>query len=179
VACSGRATDNKPVVRVKERRAADLAVLAAVLPRVHEADGYPMWWPVEPGHWLARKTDSGAWVAQVDQRLVGHVGLHAVKRDRCRPAWTSVAGRAPEDLVEVVRLFIAPEFRRQGIARRLLDSAVEYARARGKWPVLDVVADDRPAAEDLYRVAGWRFAGTDVWFSENGRQLAVHCWVAA
>jgi L-amino acid N-acyltransferase YncA len=37
-----------------------------------------------------------------------------------------------------------------GVGRRLLDMAVQEAHACGLWPVLDVVANGRPAAEGWF-----------------------------
>jgi len=109
--------------------------------------------------------------------LCGHVGLHEVRAEDCRPAWAAATGRRPEQLAEVSRLFVAPPARGLGIGRRLLHRAEQAAHTRGAWPVLDVVADGRAAAEDLYRACGWQCLGAAAWFPGDGRELAINCWI--
>ncbi len=165
------------VVRLRERTAADLPALGVLLREVHETDGYPKRWPADPEGWLSGKAEYGAWVAEAAGGSCGHIGLHEVRAEDCRPSWAAATGRRPEQLAEVSRLFVAPPARGLGIGRRLLHRAVQAAHARGAWPVLDVVADGRSAAEDLYRACGWQCLGPAAWFPGDGRELAVNCWI--
>lgn len=83
------------------------------LSTVHEADGYPAVWPEDPAAWLHSATQVAAWVAESNDRIVGHLAL---------------------DLVDVglmvSRLFVRPECRGTGAAAALLDAAVAYAAER-------------------------------------------------
>jgi GNAT superfamily N-acetyltransferase len=163
-------------VRLRVRTATDLPVLGAVLREVHETAGYPTRWPADPQRWLAAKAGCGAWVAEAAGGLCGHVGLHQVQERDCRLAWLAVTGLRPDRLAEVSRLFVAPQAMGLGVGRHLLQQAVQAAHALGAWPVLDVVADGRTAAERLYRACGWRFAGRESWSPGDGRELPVNCW---
>ena len=165
------------IVSLRQRKEADLPVLAVVLRQVHEADGYPKRWPADPEHWLASKAEYGAWVAEVAGELSGHIGLDDVSEHACQPVWLAATGRRREELAEVTRLFVAPNARGTGIGRRLLSRAVEAAHARGAWPVLEVTADGRAAAGRLYLASGWQLVGGAPWFPGDGRKLAVDCWM--
>ena len=78
-------------------------------------------------------SDDGAsafWVAELDQQVVGMIGVQQTKR-----------GTA-----EIRRLRVAEPFRRRGIGRRLLAHAVEFCRERGYLKVtLDVRIEREPA----------------------------------
>lgn len=163
-------------VRLRVRTALDIPVLVLMLREVHETTGYPTRWPTDPPRWLAAKAGYGAWVAEVAGELCGHVGLQQVQEPDCRLAWLTVTGRQPEQLAEVSRLFVAPDAKGLGVGPRLLQHAVQAAHARSAWPVLDVVADGRTAAEHLYRACGWQHAGRESWSPGDGRELTVNSW---
>lgn len=59
---------------------------------------------------------------------------------------------------EVTVLAVAPEARRQGLGRALLDAAVEALRAAGVDRAWLVTTNDNLAALRLYQRAGWRLA---------------------
>lgn len=65
----------------------------------------------------------------------------------------SVAGEA-----ELLLLAVAPAFRRQGIARRLLEDFIERSRSAGVARVHLEVRDGNPAVA-MYRAAGFETAG--------------------
>jgi GNAT superfamily N-acetyltransferase len=99
-----------------------------------------------------------AWVAETDVGVVGHVSLHETGAPVTLATAAARAGRAPDQLAVVARLFVGPTGRRGGVARALLAAAVADAHARGLQPVLDV-ATQLTAAVALYESCGWRRAG--------------------
>ena len=128
-------------MEIRERRDGDLAACVRLLRDVHEQAGYPINWPAEPARWLTPEAALGCWVAVHGERVAGHVVL------------TGVGGRA-----EVERLFVDPTVTRQGIGRRLLEHCVRTAAGLGRPLALEVV-DNRGAAVQLYRRAGWLETG--------------------
>ena len=42
---------------------------------LHGRDGYPVNWPEQPATWVAEASALGAWVVELDGRVVGHIGL--------------------------------------------------------------------------------------------------------
>jgi ribosomal protein S18 acetylase RimI-like enzyme len=52
-------------------------------------------------------------------------------------------------------LFVAPEFRRRGVARRLMESAIAHARETGAAAVELETAVDNHAAKPLYETLGF------------------------
>lgn len=153
-------------VPVRPRTPADLLACVAVLRRVHEASGYPSRWPEDPGRWITPRDTVAAWVAEHDGSIAGHVALVRGIRLECLIRAT---GRAPDQLGGIARLYVDPAFRRNGLARALLDAAAGAAVACGLQPVLDVVSDARPAIA-LYERAGWHLAGTQpaTWVDPDG-----------
>ena len=61
-------------------------------------------------------------------------------------------------------LFVAEEARRSGMARALLDAAVQYARDDGAATISLETTADNAAARALYRAAGWHEDATQ-WYS--------------
>jgi GNAT superfamily N-acetyltransferase len=124
---------------LRERTAADLDACVLALRAVHEADGYPVNWPREPGRWLDPPGVLAAWVF-ADPEIAGHVLV------------TSPG--------EVGRLFVTPSHRGRGIGVRLLTQVRAWASGRGLGLVLEVVDDGRSAAVALYEGTGWTHQGT-------------------
>ncbi len=160
---------------VRTAKPGDLDGCVAMLRRVHETSGYPSRWPADPGRWLTPADQLAAWVAEDDGQLAGHVALVQGVRTPCLLRAT---GRGPGELGGIVRLFVDPAARRQGLARALLDTAAAHARACGLVPVLDVVADSAPAIA-LYERSGWRLAGTQTatWVTPAGLVPTLRCYV--
>lgn len=142
-------------VLIRERRDEDLPGCVDILRAVHEQAGYPINWPADPARWLSPESALGSWVAVVDDRVVGHVVLTAVR-----------------DHAEVERLFVDPTATGQGIGRQLLQHCVTTAAALNRELSLEVV-DNRGAAVHLYRRAGWLETGrTPIdWGGEHASEL--------
>jgi GNAT superfamily N-acetyltransferase len=163
-------------VPVRPRAPADLPGCVAALRRVHEASGYPSHWPDDPGRWITPSRMVAAWVAELDGSIAGHVALVRGMRLDCLLRAT---GLPAEALGGIARLYVDPAFQRRGLARALLEAAADGAVARDLRPVLDVVADARPAIA-LYEQAGWRLAGTQpaTWVHPDGTTPTICCYMA-
>lgn len=84
--------------------------------------------------------DGAFWVARSQGVLVGMVGLEPV---------------AGADAMEVRRMYVAPEMRRRGLARRLLAIAEEEARHRGVAEIELSTSELQEAALAFYHAAGY------------------------
>lgn len=70
-----------------------------------------------------------------------------------------VLGRAIADEAELLTLAVAPESRRKGTGRALVEEFAQEARDRGaETAFLEVAADNTPARA-LYEATGWRQSG--------------------
>ncbi|MER6448390.1 GNAT family N-acetyltransferase [Streptomyces venezuelae] len=150
-----------------------------MLAEVHEQDGYPVNWPDDPGGWLSGPTLLAAWVAELDGRIVGHVGLSRSAADDAAPAlWSGREGVGAAAAAVVGRLFVAPAARGHGIGALLMARATQEARGRALHPVLDVVASDTSAVA-LYERLGWELLATveQRWSPEL--TVTVRCYAAA
>ncbi|MEV2252440.1 GNAT family N-acetyltransferase [Streptomyces sp. NPDC050147] len=163
---------------VRPRRAPDLPACVEALAQVHKADGYPTNWPAHPADWLAGGSLIGAWVAELDGRVAGHVALCRSGADDVAPAlWSEREGVGAEETAVVSRLFVAPGARGHGIGARLLARVVAEAGERGLYPVLDVVASDTSATA-LYERTGWQFLGTGEQHWSPRQTVTVRCYAA-
>ena len=59
------------------------------------------------------------------------------------------------ELIYLYDLFVAPEFRRQGVARALMDAARQYGIDRAADRLQLETAVDNTAAQSLYERLGW------------------------
>ncbi len=65
------------------------------------------------------------------------------------------------------RLAVLPEYRRRGVARRLVAAGHDALRAKGARRVTALVAPDDPPATSLWRAAGYGFDETHARFVRN------------
>lgn len=150
-----------------------------VLAEVHQRDGYPVNWPDQPVEWLSHASVWGAWVAELDGRVVGHVSLSRSGDGDLAPGlWSDRSGASRELTAVVSRLFVAPQARGHGFGALLIGRAMEEARGRGLHPVLDVVASDTAAAA-LYERLGWELMATVERRWGPSQLVAVRCYAAA
>jgi ribosomal protein S18 acetylase RimI-like enzyme len=102
-------------------------------------------------HWAERARhgsagdDSATYFATVDDRVVGLVGAY-------RP-------NHAQAVVELVSMWTAPDARRTGAGRRLVDAVLEWARAGSVDSVELWVTQGNDPAIELYRSAGFRETG--------------------
>lgn len=168
--------DGSPSVRQRSDR--DLGDCVRVLAEVHERDGYPVNWPDLPDAWLTPPSLIASWVAELDGRVAGHVGLSRSDAGDAAPGlWSARTGVSVDATAVVNRLFVAPSARGHGIGALLMAQAVEHAQNHGLHPVLDVVASDTAAAA-LYERLGWQLLATveQRWSPEQ--RVAVRCYAA-
>ncbi|MEV8318062.1 GNAT family N-acetyltransferase [Streptomyces sp. NPDC059900] len=165
-------------VRVRPRHAPDLPACVEALAQVHAADGYPVNWPERAVDWLTGGSLAGAWVAELDGRVAGHVVLCRQGGDDVAPVlWSEREGVPDAGIAVVSRLFVAPWARGHGLGARLLARVVEEAGQLGLFPVLDVVESDTSATA-LYERTGWRFLGTGEQHWSPGQTVIVRCYAA-
>lgn len=137
---------------------------------MHDADGYPRWWPAQPAKWLTPANTIAAWVAEGDTGEVeGHVCLVGGVTD---PVVAIEAGVPTCSLGMVSRLFVAPSARGRGLGRVLLRALSEHAATERLRVMLDVV-DDGGAAIKFYEQLGWRLVDRRVAIWGNLEDLRV------
>jgi GNAT superfamily N-acetyltransferase len=118
-----------------------------------------------------RPGEERAWVAEVDGRVVGHVAVYTLGVELREPF---VAATGTEELAELAVLFVGSDVIGTGVGGRLHDTAVDWIRASGRQPVLDVVpVHDR--AVEVYRHRGWQEVGEvrPVWLAEDFPTLVL------
>ena len=91
------------------------------------------------------KPDRGAWLAYVDGRLAGRI--------LAQENWNRLA--------IIADIAVNPPFRRQGVGRRLLDQAIQWARERGLPGVMLETQNINVPACRLYEACGFVLGGLD------------------
>ncbi|MFI7388504.1 GNAT family N-acetyltransferase [Streptomyces sp. NPDC049813] len=144
------------------------------LATVQAADRYPVDWPADPEGWLTPPGMREAWVAVGDSSVLGHLVLAPAGE-----ALADAVGLPSERLVSVARFFVTVAARRQGVAARLLDKAVEVAATDGLRAVLQVEVGATGAIR-LYERAGWRHVGAAAgdWRTADGRVAQMRSYLA-
>lgn len=156
----------------------DVDPCVRILEEVHRRDGYPVNWPDRPTDWLTSASEWGAWVAELDGRVAGHVSLARSGEGDVAPGlWSARHGTGRDRTAVVSRLFVAPEARGHRIGASLIGRAEAEAERRGLHPVLDVVASDT-AATALYERLGWELLGTVEQRWSPSQVVTVHCYAA-
>ena len=170
------------MVRVRERRAADLAPLLEVLREQQPLTGYPQTGVELTEDFICRDHELVALVAELDGRVVGHVSVQEAARvhhdatGTTLAAWERGHGRPADELGVISALFVAGSVRGQGIGTLLLDTAAAWCRSRGLGPCLDIVPN-RTRALAMYRARGWvTVAEVETWWMQPGSPL-VHVMV--
>lgn len=162
---------------IRERVERDLPALVEILWKTYESDAYPAVWPEDPAAWIASPRAPLAWVIEDDGVVIGHL---AMARDLRDDGWRDYTDRPPSELIEVTRLFVAPEHRGHGAATALMQQAHEYAEANGLQAVLQVTEAER-AAIAVYEALGWQQVDTRkaVWADATGGNPTLRWYVAS
>ena len=165
-------------MKVRQRCELDTESLLAIGEQVHTSDRYPPYLPNrEFRPFLFDDQALGAWVAEIDGRVVGQVALHRRTGARAMRLAAEALDSREDDLGVVARLLVAPESRRQGIGQTLLETAASEAAALGLHPMLDV-ATHLEAAIDLYERCGWLRTGEVLHEFPDGKTIAVFVYLA-
>lgn len=139
---------------VRPRTDDDLDACVRMATIIHDLDGYPTRRPLDLREFLASPDALGAWVAERDGQVVGHVALHRHSTPEVLAMASQALIRPVDQLGVVARLLVSPDARREKIGRTLLNAASSEATSRGLWPILDVVTTFE-AAVNLYERCGW------------------------
>jgi GNAT superfamily N-acetyltransferase len=161
-------------MHIRARSEADIDACVALMHKTHRQDGYPrFWWP-DPAGFLVADAETGAWVAEVDGVVVGHVALHSAAGNPVLGAGQRRTGLPAEQLTVLARLLVSTDHRRSGVGRQLLIAAVEQAHARRQRPLLDVIREDYGPIR-LYESLGWERLEPLTLPLDNGHELEM--WV--
>ena len=154
-------------MQIRTRADDDAAALVAILAETHERDGYPVRRVNVRREWLWQDDFVGAWVADDDGDVVGHVAL----------ADGFAGPGVPEGAFGISRLFVAPRANGRGVGAALLDVA---RAAAGGRPLGLEVTDTSTAARALYERLGWRRVGEGLaeWAAPDGRHPSLTYFVA-
>ncbi|MGH7643290.1 MAG: GNAT family N-acetyltransferase [Candidatus Dormibacteria bacterium] len=90
-----------------------------------------------------RNPDRKMWSARVEDEWIGLVG----------------AVRLPGGQIELVSMWVEPGWRRQGVARALIEAVVGWHRQFGGAELLLWVSEDSPGARRCYEREGFRLTG--------------------
>jgi GNAT superfamily N-acetyltransferase len=111
-----------------------------------------------------------AWVATRHDAVLGHVALHRTSSPAVIDLATTKLAVEATRLGVVARLLVAPDARRAGMGRLLLERAASEAHDRGLRPILDVTTRFE-AAVSLYERSGWQRLGAVVVELPNGTSI--------
>jgi len=95
------------------------------------------------------------WVATDGGRILGMFGLE----------------RHGDDGMELRRMYVAPEARRRGLARRMLALAEDYCREAGIGAMHLSTAEIQKAAIGLYQACGYELIGEEVAREANNKTV--------
>lgn len=154
------------VWRIERRRLDDpdsSRLVAAVQEEYVRLYGGPDRSPMHPEHFVAPR--GGFLVGYLGDEPVGSVAWRRIARVRGLPPDAAPA--------ELKRMFVLPERRRVGLARRLLAAVEADARAHGVTHLVLETGTRQPAAIALYRSAGYAEVDGAGWAEYHGLPGAV------
>jgi ribosomal protein S18 acetylase RimI-like enzyme len=100
----------------------------------------------------------GFLVAEVDNRVVGHINSGATDKDDITDEeFKALVGHDPDGAnIVVFSLAVLPGFRGRGVASELMRSFIEESRRMGKWYIMLLCKD---GLIGFYERLGFRYAG--------------------
>ncbi len=125
-------------VRVRRMEGRDLARVMEI-----EQQSYSMPWTESTFRGLLRRTDADLYVAETRGAAIAGYAV----------AWAVL------EQGELGNVAVAPEFRRRGVAHRLLDAVVDRSRERGVRELFLEVRVSNIHARQLYETYGFREVG--------------------
>ncbi len=133
--CDDRGVSRAALIR--PRRDGDVAVLADLLIEQQPVSHYPYRWPLPfpVEDFLVRDHEQAVWAAELDGTVVGHVMVASVESELSADR----GGTGCAEPAVVSAMFVGGGVRGRGVGGGLLETAVAWARERGRVPVLDVV----------------------------------------
>ncbi|HMR99903.1 MAG TPA: ribosomal protein S18-alanine N-acetyltransferase [Anaerolineales bacterium] len=99
---------------------------------------------------------SRAWIAEEDGKIVGMI-----------VAWLLV------DEAHIATIATHPEFRRRGVASKLLIHALEYMRSEGAVTSVLEVRESNAAAQEMYRKFGFEESGRRPRYYKDNSEDAI------
>jgi ribosomal protein S18 acetylase RimI-like enzyme len=162
---------------VRTIRNADVPGAAAALVEVHATDGYPVEGVAQPTEWICSPATAQAWVAEVNERIVGHVAVLHPRGEDAVTLWLARGGGENAHVGVLARLYVVREARGCAVGETLMRTAMDYARQRDMRLVLDVMTKDVGAIR-LYERLGWQRIGQAVHRYGDGQQAAAICYVS-
>lgn len=173
--CQASETNNhQPRVKIRRREHKDLPACVKVLERVYDQDGYPVQGTAQAESFLSNEDITLAWVAVIDNKIVGHVAMGRAKiSDLSVALWRKTH---QDDAIAVLeRLFVDPDSRGSGVAAKLVQAAVAWGAQEGTRLVLYALAKDIAAAR-LYERLGWAHFGTATYRYGDGQEMDAWCY---
>lgn len=168
--------NKEPTIRA--RRDSDIERLASVLVAVHKQDGYPVEGVDDPNSWLELSSPLGAWVAELDGTVVGHVALtEPMETDGAARLWVEQNHATNDEVAVLGRLFVDPVARGSKLGLRLVRTATAEATRLGRQAVLDVMLKDA-AAIRVYESMGWRSIGELTHVHSGGKLEPARAYAA-
>ena len=143
---------------VRGRRDDDMEACERLAQATHLHDRYPACLGDSARSFLRHPGAFGAWVAELDHTIVGHVALHPAASKAVMTLACDRLKVTADRIGVVARLLVSPQQRGQGAGSRLLRIAVTEAQALRLRPVLDVDIN-LTSAIALYEHAGWQRIG--------------------
>jgi len=164
-------------VIVRPRTDDDLDACVEMATIVRDLDGYPTRRPLDLREFLVVPDALGAWVAENQGHVVGHVALHRHSTPEVLAVASQALARPIDRLGVVARLLVSPESRREKVGQTLLNRASSEATSRGLWPILDVVTTF-DAAISLYESFGWERVGQVAFRFHDGGSVEEFVYVS-
>jgi ribosomal protein S18 acetylase RimI-like enzyme len=116
-------------------------------------------------------------VAEADGAIVGHVAIMRPEGEDAVTLWIEQSGEDQAHVAVLARLFVIQAARKQATGSALMETAMDFARARNLRLVLDVMKKDAAAIRPYERL-GWRKIGESTHYFGADKSVPAVCYVA-